>query len=339
MLRWFILLGFPLVLFDSQLLADDSKSPGVTVETRHDSIDFRIGKELVACYRKGVAKPYFWPLTAPGGVQITRAWPMVRGTPGESNDHFHQKSAWFCHGDIIPDGIELKHHIKGIEGVDFWSEADGHGRIVCTDSIDRLDADNPGHGYVLTTNEWRTADDVKVLDEKRAIHLYSLGDARLFVFEIDLEASVCPLTFVDTKEGSFGVRVNDAIREEKGKGKIENADGKTGEKNCWGRISAWCDYSGTIEGKTAGIAIFADPKNPYPSCWHVRGYGLMAANPFGREKSGFPDMKGKKDLVKLAKGEHLLLRYGILLHKGDAKEGKVAEMYEQFVKLKGKPVN
>jgi hypothetical protein len=331
-----ILLVSLLTCPSSALGADEPKSPAVSVQTTENSIDFRIGNELVARYHTGkeVAKPYLWPLTASGGVTITRAWPMVRGIPGESNDHVHQKSGWFCHGDIIPHGIELKHHIKGIEGVNFWSEEDGHGRIVCTGRIDRIDDDNPRHGYVLTTNEWRTADDLKVLDEKRAIHLYAIDDARLFVFDIDLHASVCPLTFADTKEGSFGVRVHDDIREEKGKGKIENAEGKTGEKNCWGRISAWCDYSGPVDGKTAGIAILADPKNTYPSCWHVRGYGLMAANPFGREKSGFPDMKSKKELVKLAKGEHLKLRFGLLLHKGDAKEGKVAERFEQFVKLK-----
>lgn len=336
MLRPFMLLGLLLVFPNSPVLADDAKSPGLIVVSTDDSIDFLIGKELVARYHTGkdVAKPYFWPLNAPGGIPVTRAWPMVRGKSGESNDHFHQKSAWFCHGDIIPEGMKLRHHIKGIEGVDFWSEADGHGRIVCTGRRDWKDANNPRHGFVMSTNEWRTADDEKVLDETRLIHFYAFGDARLFVFDIDLDASVCPLTLADTKEGSFGVRVNDAIREEKGKGKITNADGKTGEKNCWGRISAWCDYSGNIDSKSAGIAIFADPKNPYPSCWHVRGYGLMAANPFGREKSGFPDMKGKKDLVKLSKGEHLKLRYGMLLHKGDVKEGKVAEYYAQFVKLK-----
>ncbi len=98
-------------------------------------------------------------------------------------------------------------------------------------------------------------------------------------------------------------------------------------------VSAWCDYSGPVEDKTVGIAIFADPKNPYATCWHSRGYGLMAANPFGREKSGFPAMKGKKDLVKLAKGEHLKLRYGMLVHDGDVTTGKVGQMYEEFVKL------
>ena len=115
---------------------------------------------------------------------------------------------------------------------------------------------------------------------------------------------------------------------------MNHADGKVGEKACWGRLSGWCDYSGTIDGKAAGIAVLDDPKNPYPACWHVRGYGLMAANPFGRGRSGFPAMKGRTDLVKLAKGEHLKLRFGVLIHPGDAKDGKVAAYFEQFVKLK-----
>ena len=61
----------------------------------------------------------------------------------------------------------------------------------------------------------------------------------------------------------------------------------------------------------------------------------MAANPFGRDNSGFPATKGNDRLVKLAKGEHLKLRYGVLLHDGDAKSGNVAAAFEQFVKLKG----
>ena len=40
---------------------------------------------------------------------------------------------------------------------------------------------------------------------------------------------------------------------------------------------------------------------------------------------------GDTELVKLARGEHLKLRYGVLLHPGDAREGKVAEHYERFV--------
>ena len=58
----------------------------------------------------------------PAGVSLTRAWPMEPAKPGESKDHPHQKSVWFCHGDVIPEGIELKDKVKGVTGVDFWSE-------------------------------------------------------------------------------------------------------------------------------------------------------------------------------------------------------------------------
>src|SRR5262249_29379294 len=147
-----------------------------------------------------------------------------------------------------------------------------------------------------------------------------------------------PLTFGDTKEGSMGVRVRPELNEAKGKGTISNADGKVGEKapdGCWGQVLAWCDYSGPVGDKKIGITILAHPDNPIPSCWHSRGYGLMAANPFGRDKAGFPAMKGKTELVKLAKGQHLQLRYGVLLHQGDVKDGKVADYFKEFVKLKG----
>jgi hypothetical protein len=237
--------------------------------------------------------------------------------------------------------LEQEERVKNIEGVDFWSEAPGHGVIACTKVGEPVEVTKE-HSKIATHNEWRTAKGKKILDEDRTIHFYGFGDTRLYVFEIDLYASVCPITFGDTKEGSFGVRINDAIREEivvdkkkmKGPGKLENAEGKVGESEIWGRQSAWCDYSGPLNGKTVGLAILTGPENKYPSCWHSRGYGLMAANPFGREKSGFPAMKGKTDLVKLEKGEHLKLRFGLLTHPGDAKEGKVAEYYDRFVKRK-----
>lgn len=314
---------------------------GAHIETAKDHIDFFDGDKLVTTYHIGAdaAKPYFWPLRAPDGVGVTRDWPMEKAKPGEQTDHVHQKSGWFAHGDVIPEGIELKHKTKGVIGVDFWSEEEGHGAIACIKVSEAQQTKEQTR--IVTDNEWRTADGVEILDEKRTISLYDLGPdlggARLLVVDSDLFADVCPITFGDTKEGAFGVRVRTDLTEEKGKGIITNADGKKGEKGtdgCWGRVSAWCDYSGPIDGKAVGLAILADPSNPVPSCWHARGYGLMAANPFGREKSGFPAMKGKTDLVQMAKGDHLHFRYGILLHDGDAKDGKVAECYERFVRLK-----
>src|SRR3954454_23892039 len=104
----------------------------VNIQATRSQIEFQVGKELVSRYNLGpdVAKPYLWPVLGPGGMETTRRWPMEKAQPGGSTDHVHQKSAWFCHGDVIPEGIELKDKIKGVEGVDFWSETKGPGRIV-----------------------------------------------------------------------------------------------------------------------------------------------------------------------------------------------------------------
>jgi hypothetical protein len=59
----------------------------------------------------------------------------------------------------------------------------------------------------------------------------------------------------------------------------------------------------------------------------------LAANPFGRAKSGFPDVKGRSDLVRLQKGESIRFRYGLLVHNGDSKQGQVAERYNVFIQL------
>jgi hypothetical protein len=343
--RWFLVLVLPVAAVLALAAVRAAESESVTIRATPEQTEFLAGKDLVSRYHTAstVAKPYLWPLKGPGDVLLTRAWPMEKGTPGGSTDHVHQKSAWFCHGDVIPEGMDLtaEEKNKSAVGVDFWSEEKGHGLIVCTHVSEPRQDGN--HGQLTTQNEWRTATGRKVLDETRTLHFYDFGNTRLFVVDTDLVASVVPITFGDTKEGAFGIRINDAIREEitvdkkrtKGPGKIENAEGKVGEKACWGYPSAWCDYSGPLDGKSVGLAILTDPSNPYPSCWHSRGYGLMAANPFGRAKSGFPAMKERTDLVKLPRGEHLKMRFGILLHPGDVKEGKVAEYYDRFVKLKG----
>lgn len=320
---------------------ENTKSFVPTPVTMSSSLIFRAGGETAAIYRfgGGLTRPILWPLKAPNHKEITRAWPMRQLLSRVlKEDHPHHKSAWFTYGDVIPEGMAIKHKRRGIEGIDFWAEGPGCGRIVCVRVSDYYNNNN--RAGATTSNEWRSADGVKIMDEIRKIHFINYETARLIVVDIDLHASVVPITFGDTKEGAFGVRVAHSMREDRGKGRITNAEGSVGEKQCWGRVSAWCDYSGPVEGETAGIAIFAGPNNPLPTCWHSRAYGLMAANPFGRAKSGFPamkDKKDKKDRVHLAKGEHLKLRYGIFVHLGDVKQGKVAEAFQLFAKMEGLP--
>jgi hypothetical protein len=321
---------------------EDAPADAPVIEAGKDHLDFRHGKTLFTRYNigEGVAKPYFYPVYALDGVRVTRAWPMEKDPEVKKTDHVHQKSIWFCHGDVVPEGLDYKKYSRGVAGIDFWAEGKGHGKIVC------VKVDKPvmtkNHASVRTRNEWRTAEGQKVLEETRTIHYFHAAPgANLLVLDIDLHASDHPITFADTKEGSLGVRVRETMRGDQ-KGTLTNAGGKTGEgkgankdkKGCWGLVSDWCDYSGLAGDRTAGIAIFADPNNPVDTAWHARNYGLMAANPFGREKhANFPDRAGNNTPVKLAKGEHLKLRYGVYVHEGDVKTGKVAEAYAKFDKL------
>jgi hypothetical protein len=310
--------------------ARPEESAAVDVKVGKYRIDFSVGKHLVTTYRfhPSQSKPYFYPL---------RPLPAVEVTENGPSDHVHHRSAWFCHGDVVPEGLELKEKIPGVAGVDFWSERKGAGKIVCTKvEPARVERDN-GVAAVTTKNEWRTADGKKVLDETRAITFRHLGPNRnLIVLVSELHASAYPLEFADTKEGAMGIRIKDDVQVDSKKGgKITNAEGKENQAGCWGRTSAWCDYSGPIDGVVVGLAVFADPANKVDTAWHARDYGLLAANPFGRDKHAkFPDRKGNNETVKLKKGETLRLRYGLYLHAGDVKTGGVREAFEGFAAKK-----
>jgi hypothetical protein len=316
-------------------------APVAAIKVEKDQIQFLAGKDVVTTYqiKDSWPRPFFWPVKAPDGTESTRAWPM--GEPvaadakeGKKPDHIHHRSVWFTYGDVVPEGMKLKTKLKGVEGVDFWSEGNGRGSIVCT-KVGEPKTTERG-ASVVTQNEWRTAEGDKVLDETRTIYFYNFGKAYLLVLDIDLFASQYPITFADTKEGAMAIRIHSEAKVEKpGKGKMQNAEGGINEAKIWGLKSAWCDYSGPVGGKVIGVALLDDPANPYAACWHARDYGLMGANPFGREKHAkFPAMKGNNTAARLAKGDHLRLRYGVLVHNGDAGEAGVEGYYQRFVKLR-----
>jgi Methane oxygenase PmoA len=323
-------------------------APPVKIEKTETALVFRMGDMVVSNYvfggevqqekgdgKKPLAKPYFYPLLAPNGMSVTRDWPMKRGQTGETVDHFHQKSAWFCHGDVIPEGLELKTKSvdKAVKGVDFWSEHTGHGRIVCTLVGEPKMAGDTA--TIETTNEWRSADGDVLLTEARKITFTATKDGYLLGLEVTFRTPI-GVTFGDTKEGSMGIRIRDdfTLTRKGGTGVITSSEKQsimTPAKDnlpIWGKSAEWHDYSGQLAGQTAGIAILDHPTNPHRAAWHTRAYGLMAANPFAREKSGFPSQKGKTDVVKLSKTDSLTLRYALYIHSGAA--NSVGEVYKYW---------
>ena len=116
----------------------------------------------------------------------------------------------------------------------------------------------------------------------------------------------------------FGLRVASSMDvNKKHGGRITNAEGLTDDR-AWGKASPWVDYTGPVEGKTVGIAILNHPRSfRYPTTWHVRTYGLFAANPFGWQDFGL----GRSGEHTLPAGESIRFGYRVILHEGDTGVG------------------
>ena len=114
-------------------------------------------------------------------------------------------------------------------------------------------------------------------------------------------------------------------------GKIINSKGQI-DGETWGKAADWVDCHGLLDGQTVGIAILNHPKSfRYPTYWHVRTYGLFAANPFGVKD--FTKDKASDGSYTIKPGEQISLNYRVLFHKGDEKTGKVAEAFSTYSKV------
>lgn len=270
------------------------------------------GKPFATYHVKSGAKPILWPVYGPNGKQLTRGYPMRDALPTEKKDHIHHRSFWFTHGDV--------------NGVSFWHEQGGNGNIVHREF---LKVEGGEEAVISTRNDWIGPDGKKHCEDVRTFTFGADEQARWIDADITVYATEGPVKFGDTKEGSFGVRVAGSMRTElPDGGTILNSEGdKNGE--AWGKKAAWVDYYGPVEGETAGIAILNHPSSfRFPTHWHVRTYGLFAANPFGLH-----DFLRSKDVDgshELKKGESFTLRYRVYLHSGDTQEAKVAEEFEEY---------
>jgi hypothetical protein len=75
-----------------------------------------------------------------------------------------------------------------------------------------------------------------------------------------------------------------------------------------------------------------NPANPsHPVRWHVRAYGLFAANPFGL--SVFTNDKSQDGSISLDPGKSLRFRYRVIVHPGNAKSADIAGQWTKYVGL------
>lgn len=291
---------------------------GVQITQLPDRLRVEINGQLFTEYFfTNVPRPYCYPVLGPGQAPMTRNWPM-RDAPDEQHDHPHHRSLWFAHG--------------AVNGIDFWGEEKGFGKIVHAGFTEI----RSGHslGVIRARDNWVAPNGTTVCTDERTLRIYNPGDhpERVLDFEVTLHASNGEVTFGDTKEGTMAMRLAPTLRlkGKVGQGHILTSTGQRDDQT-WGTRADWCDYSGPVNGQLVGVAIFDHPRNlRHPTWWHVRDYGLFAANPFGEHDFEHLPDKHAGDF-KLLPGQSVTFRYRFYFHSGDAAQADVAERYANYV--------
>ncbi len=289
-----LLLNVP--VFENDVLA---QSGALAAEAKKDSVDVTVDGVLFTAYKFADSQkyPYFWPVNGPiSGETVTT----------ESSEPYPHHHSLFFGCDKVSGG-------------NYWQESNRSGQIVSQ----RPKIVEASGSRVVFTDEclWRRPGYEPVIRDKRRITVTApQPTVRLIDFEIVLE----PLTEVRIDKSNhslFSARVVTELNVENG-GVLINADGKTGEKDTFGVESPWCDYSGSRNGVTEGIAILQNPGNRwYPCRWFTRDYGFFSPTPMNWLEEGY---------IVLPQGEPMTLRYRVVVHAGDAQTADIANLFEQY---------
>jgi hypothetical protein len=273
--------------------------PKVTAEQVGDKIEFRVNGNLFTSYILSEFEkyPFFFPINGPSNATVTSM---------RNANYPHHSSLFF--------GCDK------VNGGNYWQEGIERGQIVSL----RADILETGGEKAVIENEciWkRPGADAPVKDKRKiTVSVPSPGKFQID-FDIVMEM-LMDVTIDKTNHSLFSGRMDPDLAVINGATMI-NAEGETGEKNTFGKRSAWMDYYGERMGKTEGMAILQHPSNEwFPAPWFTRDYGFFSPTPMY-----WPE--NEKNIV-LKKGEQIKLRYRVLVHSGDHEEAKIAEEFEKY---------
>lgn len=296
----------------------EAEAADVSFDTSQDGkVVIKLGDHAVAHYvfvDEQISRPYFAHIKPPGAPQVTRTYPPVEGFDRADHPTFHP-GLWMSFGDI--------------SGNDYW-------RLAARVKQDSLKTDPESNSFTVTNNYLSQADENQTVCQERCTYTFEPRPAGFLLLWDSVFSSDSGFYFGDQEEMGIGFRVATPIRVETdtagtvpaGNGKMLDSEGRVNGGAIWGNSADWCDYSGTLDGKHVGLTLLCHPENFRPSWFHARDYGLLEANPFGREAFG----KGEKSRVDVAAGEEFRLRYGVLVHASPAGESPdLAAEYRHYV--------
>lgn len=320
-------LTFLLLATVSFIFPNYGNAEAVSFSRQGDSIQVSIGGKPFTTYYfdPKVAKAYFQPLRDANGVVVTRDFPIGDEMPvGHEHDRGfepHQRPMYFGHGDV--------------HGADFWTEAIfakyyGHnhpanyGQMVVR-KVEEMQG-GASSGTIRATFDLQGPDHKTFAQEVQEYTFSGDKTTRVIDCKFVIHGNE-PIKFGDTKEGSFAIRLSPQL--DAPGGTMTNSEGGQGEAQVWGKRANWVNVDGVIDGQKLGVAIFDSPKSfRHPTYWHARGYGLLAANPFGLQYF-LADPK-KDGSYTLPAGQSIQFRYRVLIHEGSYKDAGVAEKYSEY---------
>lgn len=272
-------------------------SPPVAFEQNDTSLRITIDGKPFATYMwqdRNILRPYFAHVHAPDGKPVTRNQPPVEGKDATDHANMHP-GIWLAFGDL--------------GGSDFWRNK---GSVQHVEFVEKPKGTKNGASFAVKNRY--VAGGKTVCEEVCRIAVTVQPGGTLIDWTSEFTGPG-DFTFGDQEEMGLGIRVATPLTVKNG-GRIVNSTGAKNEKEVWGKPAEWCDYG--------GITLMPHPKNFRPSWFHARDYGVLVANPFGRNAF----TKGEKSAVTVHKGETFRLRFGILVHSGKA---DIAATYKEYV--------
>lgn len=278
--------------------ADRGAGAAFSFTEAEDRLVLRLGEGVLATYvyrDEKILRPHFVHLRTPDGLQVTRSHPPVAGRDAVDHETMHP-GLWLAFGDL--------------SGHDFWRN---RARVVHEKFADAPRVTARGAGFTAL-HRYEAADGRLIGRETARFSFRKEARGWLLLWDSTFQP-VEPLVFGDQEEMGLGVRVATPLSVREG-GTIVNSAGQKNEKEVWGQPAEWCAYGGMLAERQAGVVLMSHPGNFRRPWFHARDYGLLVANPFGRNAF----TRGERSALRVAPDEKLRLRFGVLVYSVPAGE-------------------